>query len=394
MKKSNQGETRQHNSRLILRTIYQNGEISRVDVSRSTALTRTTVSEIVAEFMAEGLVLESGLSPSTGGKPAILLRVDENARLMLAIDLAESEFRGGLVNLRGEIRHRKTLPVADLDGDAALDLVFTLVQELLAAADRPVLGIGIGTPGLMDPSGMVSQAINLNWQNLPLGELLFQKFGLPVYIANDCQVAALSEFTFGDAGSGDSLLLIKAGRGIGAGIIVGGKLIYGDNAGAGEIGHIQVLQNGETCRCGNRGCLETIVSENALVAQARRVIQEHPGTALFQRGSRPDDLSIETLLLAYQNKDPWVAALVREAAGILGSVAAHLVGALNINQIKIAGSLSRFGDALVEPVREKVQNGTLKALARHTEVGISSLGDDIVILGAASLIMKNELGLS
>ena len=139
MKKSNQEESRQHNSRLVLSTIYQSGEISRVEIARQTHLTRTTVSEIVAEFVEAGLVIETGLAPSTGGKPATLLRVAKNARLLVGIDLAEQEFCGALVNLRGEIVQRLCLPVADSSAEAALEQVYELIEQLLGLADQTVI---------------------------------------------------------------------------------------------------------------------------------------------------------------------------------------------------------------------------------------------------------------
>jgi glucokinase-like ROK family protein len=394
MKKSNQEGSRQHNSRLVLSTIYNIGEISRVDISRSTGLTRTTVSEIVTEFMADGLVVESGFSPSTGGKPAILLRVEENAQLLVGVDLAETEFRGALVNLRGEVVHRVEVRVGARDGDAALELVYWLIGDLLRNSGKKIIGIGVGTPGLMEPTtGKVRQAINLNWQDLPLGELLSQRFDLPVHIANDCQVAALGEHTFGVAKGSDHLILIKAGRGIGAGIIIGGRIFYGDNAGAGEIGHVQVVENGDPCRCGNHGCLETILSDHALVRQARQIAEDQPDTILNQMVPHPKDILFETLVRAYRNNDFWVVEMVNEAAHILGKVIAHLVGALNVNQILIAGNFSSFGDELIRPLRQPVQNGTLPGLGCQTDIGFSSLADDIVIQGAASLVLKNELGL-
>jgi len=393
MKKINQESTRQHNSRLVLNTIYQQGQISRVDISRSTRLTRTTVSEIVSVYIEDGLVVEAGLSQSTGGKPATLLEVDPNARVMVGVDLAEQVFRGALVNMRGEILGRSQIPIGEQDGEVSLQLVYALIEKLLEAAEVPVIGIGIGTPGLMDPvSGVVRQAINLNWVDLPLGNFMAERFHLPVQIANDCQVAALGEFTFGDVDA-DHLILIKAGRGIGAGIVLGGKIFFGDQAGAGEIGHIQVVQNGETCRCGNRGCLETIVSDRALVKQARRFLPDHPDSILNHMASQPSEITMDTLIAAHRNGDPFTSRLVSAAAQKLGSVVAHLVGALNVNHILIAGSLSRFDECLLGPIRQQVQNGTLPGTARQTNLKIASLGEDIVILGAASLILKNELGL-
>lgn len=393
MKKSNQGETRQHNSRLVLSTIYHMSEISRVDVSRRTGLTRTTVSEIVASFLEDGLLVETGLAPSTGGKPATLLRVDEDAKLLIGVDLAESEFRGGLVNLRGDIHYRMSLPLGDRDGDRALELVHTLIEGLLKQASQPIIGIGVGTPGLMDPaSGVVRQAVNLNWENLPLVDLLASHFEMPVYIANDCQVAALGEYTFGALTGSDNLILIKAGRGVGAGVVLGGNLFYGDNAGAGEIGHIQVISDGQPCRCGNCGCLETVLSEPALVKRTIEIARTHPETVLNQLAPNPENISIHTVVEAYRAKDSNVVALIDSAARTLGGVVAHLAGALNINRILIAGYLRRFNNGLLGPVRQSVLNGTLPGLARHTEVALATLGDDIVIQGAASMILKNDLG--
>ena len=203
MKKSTQESTKLHNSQLVLRTIYRQGEISRVDIARQTGLTRTTVSDVVGRFIHEGLVVETGVSPSRGGKRAILLRVDDDARHLVGIDLANSAFRGAVVNLRGKIVQRLSLPVQDRDGEAALGLVFTLIDQLLKLTDRPILGIGIGTPGLMDPvNRVVRYAVNLDWYDLPLGALLEERYRMPIYIANDSQAAALAEFTFGrQAGS-------------------------------------------------------------------------------------------------------------------------------------------------------------------------------------------------
>ena len=381
MKKSNQEESRLHNSRLVLNTIYQSEEISRVEIARRTQLTRTTVSAIVAEFLDVGLVVETGMAPSTGGKPATLLRVNENSRFVIGIDLAESEFCGALINLRGEIRKRFCLPVEDHNGNDALALVYNLIDQLLQTADRPIIGIGIGVPGLMDPSvGRVRQAVNLDWQDLPLGALLFQRYNLPIHLANDCQVAALGEFTFGKSTNARNLIVIKMGRGIGAGIVLNGQLFYGDYAGAGEIGHIQVIENGKLCRCGNRGCLETVVSNRALMDQGRSMAPE-------------TIIDFASLLLAYQAGNPQVVSLIEITAQVLGRTITHLVSTLNINRILIAGNLTHFDIGLMNPIRQQIQKGVLPVLAQQTEIAAATLGDDIVILGAASLILKNELGL-
>jgi glucokinase-like ROK family protein len=394
MRKSNQEASRQNNQRIVLSTIYKKDSISRADIARETELTRTTVSDIVAGLMEDGLVSEVGLSPSTGGKPAMLLKIDKNSQLIVGIDLGESEFRGALVNLRGEIVHRLIIPVGDRNGEAALDLVFTLVDELFRFAEKRVIGIGIGTPGLMDPNnGEVKQAINLDWQNLPLSKLLSERFNLPVYISNDCQVAALGEYTFGAATKSDNLILVKTGKGVGAGIVVRGELFYGDNAGAGEIGHIQISQNGDPCRCGNQGCLETVLSTKGLVKRTYRCVLQYCGSTPNDVIIHGEPLTIEKLISAYHHNDKVVTRVVEEAAAALGTVIAHIVGVLNVNRILISGNLIPFGNRPLEVIHNRIQNGTLPAVSDNTSVEFSSLGKDIVILGAASLILKKELGL-
>jgi N-acetylglucosamine repressor len=395
MKKATQQQTKTHNSRLILKTIYDQGEVSRADIARLTGLTRTTVSDAVAELIEDGLVTEVGLGPSVGGKPPTLLSLVDDSRHLIGIDLADSEFRGGVINLRGKIRHRLSLPINDRDGDAALALVYALTDELVAAAaDSSLLGIGIGTPGLMDAQrGVVRNAVNLDWQNLPLGDLLEERYHMPVYIANDSQVAALAEYTFGERRSVSNLIVVKVGRGTGAGIVLNGQLHYGDGFGAGEIGHVVVVEGGERCRCGRLGCLETVASSRAIIRRAQAIARSNPHSILHQFVSKPEEINTSIVLQAFEAGEEALRPVIAEVARYLGMAVANLVGALNVQHIVIAGSVARFGQALLEPIIEEMEQRSLAALADETRVEISSLGPDIVLLGAAALLLTQELGL-
>jgi len=215
--KATHAQTRQHNQRLVLRTVYDFGPISRAEVARSTGLTRTTVGDVVGELLDEGMVEEVGRGPSTGGKSPILLSIIGDARQVIGLDLGESVFSGALVNLRGDVRRVVEQPVDGRNGDAALDLVFGLVDELLSESTSTPLGIGVGTPGLVDTrTGTIRWAVNLDWQDLPLGGLLHERYGLPSNVANDSQAAALAEYTFGAEGQrAENLVTIKVGRGSG-----------------------------------------------------------------------------------------------------------------------------------------------------------------------------------
>jgi len=395
MPKATRQQTKEHNMRLVLRTIYDRGVISRADISRATRLTKTTVSSIVTDLMQEGLIEEVGFGTSDGGKPPILLSVVDEARYFIGIDLADSEFRGATVNLRGDIVHRFSLPVEDRDGDAALDLVYTLIEKLLAASDRPVQGIGIGTPGLMDPeNGVIRRAVNLNWRDLPMRRLLESRYDLPCYIANDCQAAALGEYTFAHNSATSNLIVVKVGRGIGSGIVLNSQLYYGDGYGAGEIGHLVVVEDGEACACGNRGCLETVASTQALVRQARCIARANPKSLLHQFSPTPGQINTETVLQAFNAGDDELRAIVVESGTCLGIAVANFIGVLNIHRIVIAGSMARFGDVLLDAIQQMMRKYSMSILADETEVELSSLGQDIVIKGAASLLLANELKLA
>jgi glucokinase-like ROK family protein len=323
-----------------------------------------------------------------------LLSVIENSRHLIGIDLANSEFRGAVIDLRGNIIQRRTLPVEERDGEAALQLVYGLTAALVSAATSPILGIGIGTPGLMNPeAGVVRQAVNLDWANLPLRDLLAERHNLPVYIANDSQVAALGEYTFGRTTDAASLVVVKAGRGTGAGIVIDGQLYYGDGFGAGEIGHVWAADNGVRCRCGNEGCLETVVSSRALIRQAQQVWQADPTSALRAVAASPASLTTDLIFDAFQRGDPALQQIIEQMGRALGHSLAHLVGILNIRHVLIGGSLARFGEALIDPARQEMRRHVQAAQANETTVSPAILGNDLVIFGAAALLLANELAL-
>jgi glucokinase-like ROK family protein len=387
-------QTKNHNKRLILKTIYDQLETSRADIARITGLTRPTVSSIVAELIEEGLVEEVGQGQSEGGKPPILLSVVDDSRHLIAIDLADSEFQGAVVDLRGRVIHRECLPVNDCDGEAALDLVYELGDRLIKAATRPLLGIGIGTPGLIDAQGgIVRKAVNLDWQELPLRKLLNARYQLPVHIANDGHVAALGEYIFGQGRKTANLIIVKVGRGVIAGIVLNGRLHYGDGSGAGEIGHVKVVEDGLPCPCGHFGCLETVTNSRAVVEQAKIIARTNPQSTLHRFTSNLEAITPEYVYQAFEAGDQSLQPIIVTVGRYLGLAVAHLVGVLNVQCILICGSVARFGESLLDPIRQEMQQRSLALVADQTHIGVSRLGQDIVLQGAAALLLANELGL-
>jgi glucokinase-like ROK family protein len=392
LQKATRHQTKNHNKRLTLKTIYERAELSRADIARATGLTRPTVSSAVAELIEEGLVEETGLGPSEGGKPPILVRVVDNARHLLAVDLANRDFQGGIFDLRGNVLHRLTIPLADLTGEAALDRVFDLIDQLLGQATSPVLGIGLGTPGLIDvQQGLVRYAVNLGWTNLPLRERVQARWDLPVYIVNDAQAAALAEYMFGDCLGPPNLVVVKVGRGVSAGLVLNGQLYEGVNAGASEIGHVRVVENGELCLCGHYGCLETVVSSRTLVNRAKAMAQRDPQSSLHRFVATPEAMTTDVVLQAFATGDETLKQLVTDMGHYLGMAVANIVGILNVQDIWITGSLARFGETLLEPVRAEVAQRIFAPIAEQTHIRMSKLGQDSVVLGAVALLLTHEL---
>ncbi|HZW03418.1 MAG TPA: ROK family transcriptional regulator [Anaerolineaceae bacterium] len=392
--KATHQQTKTYNQQLVFKAIYDQGEISRADLARLTGLTRVTVSEIVAELIEKSLVAEVGFGPSAGGKNPILLGVVADAYHLIGVDLASDEFRGAVVNLRGEIRHTRSVPLPANDGAESLQQVYALIDDLVAQTEAPLLGIGIGTPGLLDTEhGVVRRAVNLGWQDLPLGSLLQARYNLPVYIGNDSHVTALAEQIFGAGLGAANLAVLRVGRGIGAGVILNGQLYQGESFGAGEIGHISIDPHGARCRCGNTGCLETIGSARAIVQRARQFAQAEPGSQLHRQ---PEDapLTLGEVLSAFTAGDEVARRVVTDSARAVGFAAAILASTLNIRRILLVGSVTRFGQPWLDGVRAELQSRTLPALSQQTEITLGETAANGVILGASALLLTCELGLN
>jgi predicted NBD/HSP70 family sugar kinase len=209
-----------------------------------------------------------------------------------------------------------------------------------------------------------------------------------VYILNDCQAAAIGELTYGkDFQTDNNLVLINVHHGIGSGIIINREIFQGDGGFAGEIGHIVVVpEGGVICRCGKRGCLETVASARALTRQAKELIQQYPDSRL------PRDIqhiNLDTLEEAFTAGDPLVHDLVLKSAEYLGMAISNIVGILNIQKIVLEGDMTRFGAPWVDKIREVVMRYSLDRLVENTDVKIGHLGENAIILGATAVFANN-----
>ena len=379
--KATHQQTRTFNQQLVLRAIYDRDTTSRAEIARLTGLTRTSVSEIVVGLLGGGLVQEIGRGPSSGGKAPILLSVAPEARFLMGVDLGENVFRGAIVNLRGEIVRSAELPLEGRNGDQAVERVLELIDALRRHDDQPLLGIGIAAPGLIDSrTGTVRWAVNLDWTDLPLGPRVADRYDVPVIVANDSQAAALAELAFHRRLRPANLIVLRVGRGVGAGVILNGELYQGDGFGAGEIGHTALVPDGVRCRCGSVGCLETVASMRAMIEEAAR---------------QDPKLRDETAFVAaFRSGDPTARRVVGEASRVLGLGIAALIGALNVRHIVLVGPAAVLGPDWVASIREAAQASALPLLARDTMIEVGRAQENAILLGASALLMTEVLGVS
>jgi len=340
--------------------------MSRADLAREVGLTRVTISDLVADLIAQNLVIELGVrTDARPGKPATMIDINRSGFAIVGVDLSyDSVFRAALMDLDGTVLHREQMDVAGASGDVAVAAVRELLDRLIDRATSPVLGIGVGSPGVVNADGTVLSAPNLGWEDLPLQELLIAHTGLPVQVANDANVAALAERTFG--GGGADMILIRVGRGVGAGVVVGGTVVQGARSAAGEIGHVVVGTDGHRpCACGKNGCLETWLAIPRLQA----------------RLEAPDAVAAREQALA-------------ETGERLGIALAPVVAALNLGEVVLSGPLDLLDGTLLDSTAETLRNRTMADFHGDLTLRMTTLGRDIVVLGAAVMVLTGQLGVS
>jgi predicted NBD/HSP70 family sugar kinase len=372
---------RERNRLRVVDALRLKGAVSRADIARQTGLSRSTVSSLVADLQAAGLVTErapDGVASGgpQGGRPPVLVALDRSAGAVLGMDFGHGHLRVAVADLSYTVLAEGYVEVeVDTAAREALDAAAQMAGELLDEAGIEggrVLAAGMGLPGPIDrESGMVlSQAILPGWVGLDPAAEMERRLGLPVYVDNDANVGALGESTFG-AGRGTHVMAyLRLSAGIGAGLVFGGRPFRGATGVAGEIGHVLVDPQGPICRCGNRGCLETFVAGPALCD-------------LLRRSHGP--ISVAELVALAREGDPGCQRVIADAGRVVGRAVADLCNYLNPDLVVVGGELSAAGDLVLEPMREAVRRFAIPAAADQLEVVAGTLGDRAELLGALAL---------
>lgn len=370
------GLPRDLNRVAVLRLLGASGPLPRTTIARELGLSPATVTSVTRELLRRGIVREAAQLPSNGGRPSVLLELVGGAATALGVKIAPDHLVAVRVNLDAEVLDRY-----ELKFDAARAGAPERIAEILEAwvaegvGAAPLLGVGLGVPGVVDTANGTVKAPHLNWHDVALSSLLQERLGVPVLVDNDVNTLAVSERLYGRGRGFEHFVTVTIGRGVGLGIVAGGDIYRGSGGGAGEFGHVSAVENGASCSCGRRGCLETVIGDPALVARAREkgVLSGRQGIARLRA------------LADSGNKD--ARGIFADAGRALGKAVANLVNVLSPGLVLVSGEGTQAWAHMADSFNSALRSNLFPPLA-GVEVEVDPWDDMKWATGAAALVLR------
>ncbi len=378
----------------VLDVVRHDAAHTRPEIIRRTGLGRGVVVQRVGELVDRGLLVEGGLGPSSGGRAPRTIRLNAHAGHILVADLGATSIGVGIADLSGHLVEQHEEPADITDGpEAILGRVEELFAGLRSRTDDALgdlWGIGIGVPGPVEfaTGRPVSPPIMPGWDDYPVRERFSTRYSVPVWVDNDVNLMALGEYRAGVARGHEAAIFIKVGTGIGAGILIDGKLHRGSQGSAGDVGHIQVTDDPLIiCRCGNVGCLEAIAGGAALARDGTLAALDGRSRLLSRLLAERGGIEATEVGWAAAHGDAVSRELIAAAGRRIGQMVATLVNALNPSLVVVGGGVSAVGDSLIASVRETVYGRSLPLATRDLRILRSSLDAQSGRIGAASMVV-------
>ena len=382
---ANRETVRRGNLATVLDHVHRAGELSRAALTASTGLNRSTVGALVGELVARGLVEERDAVPTGGpGRPSSVVEPSARA-VVLAVDLQARAVTCAVACLGGVVLARSTAPVdtAARAPETVVAAVARLARRLVSelGVDQRLVAVGVAVPGVTRTSdGTVHVAPNLGWRDVALADAIAAaaQLGVPVLVANEADLGARAEHVRGAGVGADDLVYVHSDTGIGGGVIIGGRPLTGADGYAGEVGHVPVDPHGEPCRCGGRGCWETVASERAVLRTLGRTVDdEHEGVgAVLREAAAGSRRALDAL---------------DELGAWLGIGLAVLVNTFNPSRVILGGLFRRAHPYTAHAMFRELERRALAPARSSVTVVTGALGDDAALLGAAELALGSLL---
>lgn len=380
-------DLRRENRAAILWSLYLTQPRSRHELSAATGLSPASVTNVIRELIDEGIVVETGLAESDGGRPRAMLAMNSGYGYVIGVDVGETRTRVELFDLTMAERARAEYPLDrvtehDVDvivGQIAAGLTTVLVDSGVAA--EKILGVGVGVPGIIEqgPEVLV-HGQTYGWDAVPLERLLRAHTKLPLMFDNGAKTMGQAEMWFGAGRGARNAIVVLIGSGVGASLISGGATYQGATSSAAEFGHVTIVVGGRKCRCGSTGCLEAYVgAEPILERYGRPMVADDQELALAE-------------LIDAASTSPLAAAILDESAQYLGGGIGTLINLFNPERVILGGWAGLLlGDQLLPDIREAARQHSLRHPFAATSIQLGQLGPSVVALGAATLPMESFL---
>lgn len=373
---ANRDLMRRMNEASVLSIIHDFGPISRTDIARLSGLSLATISGITGSLIDQGIVIEQSAGESTGGRRPILLAIDRSAGVAIGVKLTKEHIVVALTDLGAELIELRSTPLGDdLSPEAVTGILGGVVDDLRAAhPNRQVIGLGLGMAGIIDRDGGICRfSPFLPWRDVPLRELIEVRVRLPVIVENDVNALTLAERWFGEGATSHNFLVVTIGRGVGMGMMLNGELYRGGRDGAGEFGHMTIIEHGERCNCGKEGCVESYISESSLERSIRTVTGA--------------DITLDEAIEKAQEGDEQITAVFSKAGHIFGLALAGVISLLNPTLIIVSGEGTRFIDLLLPSLHQTLAEHCFAHFFDDVRLIVEPWGDDVWARGAAALTL-------
>ncbi|MDN3698627.1 MULTISPECIES: sugar metabolism global transcriptional regulator Mlc [Vibrio] len=375
---------KQVNAGRVYKLIDLKGPISRIDLSKQSALAPASITKITRELIEAHLIHETTVQEAISrGRPAVGLQTNNEGWQFLSMRLGRGYLTIALHELGGDVLIDTKIDIHEIDQDDVLARLLHEIDEFFQTyseqLDR-VTSIAITLPGLVNAEqGIVLQMPHYNVENLALGPEIYKATGLPVFVANDTRAWALAEKLFGHSQENDNSVLISIHHGLGAGIILDGRVLEGRHGNIGELGHIQIDPNGKRCHCGNRGCLETVASSKAIREEVAFRIANGEESILSQR----EQMTIECICSAAADGDPLAVDVIEKLGKYLGSAIAIVINLFNPEKILIGGVINQAKSVLYPAIQTCIEEQSLPVYHQDLELVESRFYKQATMPGAA-----------
>jgi predicted NBD/HSP70 family sugar kinase len=387
----------QRDQRLIEALIYQQGPISRVGIHALTNLRRSTISLLTRQLLNEGKLIEVGPSDNPLGRKQILLDLNRKFGFLVGVEFDDERITAGVMDLQPAVT-RVISEATDLSHgkEGLLRQLQSAVRRVVTASRLPwakLLGIGIADPGLVDTRrGITTSSSTIDfWNDVPLTATFEKEFKVPVLVESKTRAKAIAEQMLGVGQREANMIYLDYGTGIGAGVIVDGKLLYGHNCGVGEVGHTNVVRSGPTCKCGSNGCLEAVAGASAVENRTRKALSEGVSSRLLAMAQEdPSRITVWLVLEAARAGDKMCWNIVAEIAEEIGVAMANLVNLFNPSMIVFDERLSTTGDEFLNLVSRVVKSNALAGSATGLSLRFATLGREAGLLGVGLQILERQ----